>query len=500
MSNRPDSVDVDRFRNLVTRRLGLAFDDAKLGFLGEVLRRRLAACGGTLDGYLATLSSPSAQAEIGALAQELTVPETYFFRNIDQFHVLRERALPDRLAARSSQGPVRILSAGCASGEEALSIAMVAEDVVGLPGKVAITAVDLNPAILRKAAAGRFSNWAFRETPPDLQQRWFRKEGGEFVVADALLRSVRFAVRNLMDDDAELWRPQSQDIVFCRNVLMYFPADTARAVVARLSEMLAPGGYLFLGHAETLRGLSQDFHLRHSHGTFYYQRRREAGQERAHPAPVAGPTVRARAAELEDPDWVAAIDRSATRIERLAKRAPRRAAPKAAVQGRSDFGRAFDLLSRERYAEAITVLDACPAEVLDDPDAMLLRAALLAHSGRLALAEAACRRLLEVDEMSAGAHHILALCREGSGDTAGAAEQDRMAAHLDPAFAMPRLRLGQRARRGGDLETARRELSQALVLLRGEDPARLLLFGGGFRREALLSLCQAELQACERAA
>ena len=499
MSIRPDNVDVDRFRHLVTRRLGLALDDAKLGFLGEVLGRRLAACGGTLDGYLATLASPSAEAEIGALAQELTVPETYFFRNIDQFHVLRECALPDRLAARSSQGPVRILSAGCASGEEALSIAMVAEDVAGLGGKVAITAVDLNPAILRKAAAGRFSNWAFRETPPDVQRRWFRKEVGEFVVADALLRSVRFEVRNLVDDDAELWRPQSQDIVFCRNVLMYFPADAARAVVARLAEALAAGGYLFLGHAETLRGLSQDFHLRHSHGTFYYQRRGAAGQAQADPAPAARPTVRTEAGELEDQDWVAAIDRSAGRIQRLADRAPRAAAT-AAAQERSEFGQAFDLLSRERYSEAIALLDTRPAAVLDDPDAMLLRAALLAHSGRLALAEAACRRLLKVDEMSAGAHHVLALCREGSGDTAGAAEQDRMAAHLDPAFAMPRLRLGQRARRRGDLETARRELSQALVLLRGEDPARLLLFGGGFRREALLSLCQAELQACEVAA
>jgi chemotaxis protein methyltransferase CheR len=130
----------------------------------------------------------------------------------------------------------------------------------------------------------------------------------------------------------------------------------------------------------------------------------------------------------------------------------------------------------------------------------LLRAALLAHAGRLELAETACRHLLRADEMSAGAHFILALCREGAADHLGATEQHRIAAYLDPTFAMPRLNLGLRARRDGDLATARRDLTEALRLLEHEEPARLLLFGGGFRREALRALCWAELQACERAA
>lgn len=496
MSIPPDSSDVERFRRLVTGRLGLAFEDAKLPFLAEVLGRRLAASREGAERYLSDLAARPAEAEIGALAQELTVPETYFFRNIDQFHALREAVAPNRLAARRSQGPVRILSAGCASGEEALSIAMVAQDVAERPDQVAITAIDVNPAILRKAAAGRFSNWAFRETPADAQRRWFRKDGAEFVVDDALHRMVRFERRNLIDDDAEFWRPRSQDIVFCRNVLMYFPSDTARAVVARLAEVLAPGGHLFLGHAETLRGLSQDFHLRHSHGTFYYQRKDgpERPMERRAPGLVrpASPVPGA----LEDAGWIAAIDQSAARVERLARSRSTGARP-TPTAARADVGAALDLLSRERYAEAIGLLDAHqPAH--DDRDAMLLRATLLAHSGRLDLAEAACRRLLMVDEMSAGAHHILALCREGAGDAAGATEQDQMAAYLDPSFAMPRLRLGQRARRRGDLEPARRELAAALPLLQDEDPARLMLFGGGFRREALLALCRAELQACER--
>jgi chemotaxis protein methyltransferase CheR len=125
----------------------------------------------------------------------------------------------------------------------------------------------------------------------------------------------------------------------------------------------------------------------------------------------------------------------------------------------------------------------------------LLHAVLLTHSGRLNEAEIVCGELLRNDDLDAGAHYLLALCRESASDARGAEEHDRLAAHLDPAFAMPRLHLGLLARRRGDLAAARRELAQALELLQREDAARVLLFGGGFRREALVTLCRAELGA-----
>ena len=107
-----------------------------------------------------------------------------------------------------------------------------------------------------------------------------------------------------------------------------------------------------------------------------------------------------------------------------------------------------------------------------------------------------CERLLAIDELNAGAHYALALCREGDGDRQGAIDHDQVAIYLDGSFAMPRLHLGLVARKRGDLETARRELGQALVLLQREDAARLLLFGGGFGRDALVALCRAELAGC----
>jgi chemotaxis protein methyltransferase CheR len=141
-------------------------------------------------------------------------------------------------------------------------------------------------------------------------------------------------------------------------------------------------------------------------------------------------------------------------------------------------------------------LDALPPASRSDPDVLLLRALVLTSGRDLRRAEEACRELIAADELNAGAHYVMALCREHAGDRPAAVDHDRSAAYLDPDFAMPRLHLGLMARRAGDLDGARRDLSEALRLLAREDPSRILLFGGGFSREALAALCRDELRAC----
>jgi chemotaxis protein methyltransferase CheR len=159
-----------------------------------------------------------------------------------------------------------------------------------------------------------------------------------------------------------------------------------------------------------------------------------------------------------------------------------------------DLAPALDLLRQERFAEALDHVRSGPPEAERDPDVLLLEATLLAHGGQLAAAEDACLRLLVIDKLNAGAHYVLALCREHSEHRERASRHDQVAAYLDPTFAMPRLHLGLLARRAGDRVAARRELAQALVLLKREDASRLLLFGGGFNREALMALCESALR------
>ena len=493
-------ADIERFRSAVARRLGLHFEDAKLGFLADTLRRRLDAIGQSSDVYLARLETGNLPDEVGALAQELTVPETYFFRNSDQFRALAEIALPDRVAAQSGARRLRILSAGCASGEEAYSLAILIRETVDPSWDVSILGVDVNPAILEKALRARYSAWALRETPAHVQQRWFRPDGREFRLDEAPRVAVRFEAHNLAQDNPQLWQPATYDIVFFRNVLMYFTHEIGHAVVARIGRALKPGGYLFLGHAETLRGLSGDFHLRHTHDTFYYQRRDQlepSARSSATSAPSRRPVPTVIAAVESADTWIDAIRLATERIETLTDPArPRSESRSPAATPAWDLESAHELLREERFTEALETMQRLPVESGRDPEVLLLSAVLQTHRGQLIEAEDVCRRLLEVDELSTGAHYLLALCREGAGDPTGAVYHDQVAIYLDPGFAMPHLHLGLIARRAGDRATAQRELGQALLLLLREDGSRLLLFGGGFGRDTLVALCRTELIAC----
>lgn len=478
------SREVERFRAALGQRVGLLFEDSRVELLRALLERRCEAAGGSSEKYLELLESNlPLREELSALAPHITVSETYFFRHFDQFRAFTEVALPARLAARASTRKLAILSAGCSSGEEAFSLAMLIHDCVSEGSAheawdVSIRGVDINPLILEKAARGRYGAWALRETPPEMRQRWFHAERDEYVLDPRIQRAVWFEQRNLIQANADLWLPGLYDVVFFRNVLMYLTPEHARAVVARIALALAPGGFLFVGHAETLRGLSHDFHLRHTHETFYYERKSSADADeddhgpRERGAPAKVPSVPAPST------WVQEIDHASQRIDVL-------------------LSSARELLRDDCFAQGLGELQRLAVVDSDNADAMLLRAALFAHSGKFEEAQQACQKLLALDDLSAGAHYVLALCREGLGDMAGAIEHDQVAVYLDPAFAMPRLHLGLLARRAGDRSTSRRELSQALSMLEGEDASRILLFGGGFSREALLMLCRKELLACE---
>jgi chemotaxis protein methyltransferase CheR len=495
------TAELDLFQSAIVKRLGLRFDDNRLTFLAEVLTRRVDARRLSTGAYLAALMTElEASDELSALARELTVGETYFFRHADQFSALAEVAMPERLSARAASRSLRLLSAGCASGEEAYSLAILLRERGIEPGfDVAVQGVDLNPDSLAKAAHGLYSPWALRETPAEVKARWFVSEGRDFRLAQSLRDSVRFEQHNLILDAPSLLPAGVFDVIFCRNVLMYFTTEQAIGIVERLARTLAPGGFLFLGHAETLRGLSHAFHLRHTHNTFYYQRRDGAEPANADfEAPVDAGRQNSRPAPVRDNwvgPWLETVERSSARIRELsgeptAVREPNIEATRASAR---DLSQPLELLRHERFADALEVMQQfSPAEKID-PAALLLRAAILTHQGELAEAEKCCLELLRFDDLNAGAHYLLALCCERRGHGPAAVEHDLTAVYLDAGFAMPHLHLGLMARRRRNADAARHELTQALSLLEREDASRLLLFGGGFSRAALLALCRSEL-------
>lgn len=517
-----DRTDIERFRAIVAQRFGLQYDDGKLDFLADVLRRRMeAARSPRFDAYVEHLTAgPQRSDELRALAEQLTVSETFFFRNADNFRAFAEHVLPERVRSKTHDKRLRILSAGCASGEEPYSLAVLVREALPDLGSwdVKIIGVDVNPAVLAKATQARYSTWSLRATSEDARRRYFRADGPDFVLTPEIQKMVTFEERNLVDEDPRFWPSLACDVVFCRNVLMYFTPDKARDVVRRISQALLPGGFLFLGHAETLRGLTNEFHLCHTHDTFYY-RRYDASEAVVATATSAGQLSSQIREQAEDSlaahvestvSWVDVIQRASERIANLADgrvRSPERDAPRATPAGQAgqavspalarpwDLGLVLEAVRQERFADALELICSLPPDSRDDPDALLLRAVLLTNNGRREESEEVCSRLLALDELNAGAHYLMALCREHASDSTGAIEHGETAIYLDPDFAMPHLHLGILARRSGDAATAQRELGQALILLAREDASRLLLFGGGFSRDTLLQLCRTELRA-----
>jgi chemotaxis protein methyltransferase CheR len=454
------------FRELLSRWLGWTFDDKDVAQLDEVLGERAAAAGLDRHDYLVRLDAGRWESEVAELAERLSITETYFFRHGEQFRALRQTVLPERILARDSHRVLRFLSVACSSGEEAYSLAIAGREArPGPDWLVSVTGVDANPAMLRKAGCARYSSWSLRETPAEVRGRWFHSvDGGGFQVNDEIRGMVRFARHNVADDDDDhLWQPSQYDVIFCRNLLMYLTRPVAAGLVRRMTGALTPGGYLFLGHTDSLGSRPDGLEPRHDHQTFYYQR----------PAPAS---------------------LTATPLPRTAP-PPEPHRPVLPVTEEDAYHRAIGLLQADRFAEALELMTArLPGK--PQPRDTLLHGVLLVQTGRLDEAATVAQFLVEVDGLNADAHQLLGLCLEGAQAVDDAIAQYRLAAFLDPGFALARLRLGQLARRRGEDRTAGADLERALGLLPQEKSERITLFGGGFGRMALTMLCRSELEAC----
>jgi chemotaxis protein methyltransferase CheR len=468
------AVEVSRFRMVLARRLGWSFDDNDTGQLAQVLTRRAAAAGTDRSSYVTRLGGGEAwEAEMTALAEELTINETYFFRHGEQFRALAEAVMPERIEARSSQRVLRMLSVGCSSGEEAYTLAI--EALRAVPGPdwiVQVLGLDASPAVLQRAAAARYSAWSLRETPDAIRQRWFRPADGLYELDPKARAAVRFRRYNVADEDPALWAHGQYDVVFCRNLLMYLTTEVQASLIRRMTLSLDTGGCLFLGHTDSLGSRPEGLEPLHTHRTFYYRR---TGALSPAPPPRA---------VVEPPALVP-----------LGATTSRRAEAAVGTRHTGTYDGGLALLREERFAAALSLVEA-GLEAVPAARELLLYSVLLSQAGRLRDAEEACRRLLDTDGLYADAHHQLGVCHEGAGTVEAALEAYRLAAYLDPDFAMPRLRLGLLARRRGDNAKAGPELERALILLRQEREERIVLFGGGFGRIALTTLCRSELDAC----
>lgn len=261
------------FRDLIHRECGLYFGDNKRAFLSSRIGKRLAAKSiGSFYRYYSYLRQGGAEQEeeLLRLLDILTINETSFFRNQPQFAFLEEVVLPEivKLKRKAGDPDVRIWSAGCSTGEEPYSIAMSVLET--LPPRadwnIRIYASDLSLTALERAARGVYSEAKLANMDPVRQRRYFDVCDEGFRVRENLRRIVVYDFHNLKHENGL----RSLDIVFCRNVLIYFNPDEQKEVVTKLVRALNPGGYIFLGHSESMQGAMEGLtFVHHRKGTAY---------------------------------------------------------------------------------------------------------------------------------------------------------------------------------------------------------------------------------------
>jgi chemotaxis protein methyltransferase CheR len=253
----------ESLRVLLADVAGLVFDEARRESMSYSIGERLRDTGlRDVDAYLRTLDDP---AERQRLVDEVTIQETHFFRNPPQVRALRQHVLPELLRHAEANGRrLRIWSAGCSTGEEPYSVAMLLREL--LPSAdgwdVKVLATDVSQRALAAARAGRYGARAVMNASPEELTRFFLPSDGTTYEVRSEVRSlVEFRHHNLVTEPVPFPSNERIDLVLCRNVTIYFSRETTRELMKRLHECLRDGGYLFLGHSETLWQVSDSFRL-----------------------------------------------------------------------------------------------------------------------------------------------------------------------------------------------------------------------------------------------
>ncbi len=214
--------------------------------------------------------------ELNRLFEVVTTNETSFFRNPPQLQIFKDVVLKDVLDKQRAAGQkkLRIWSAGCSTGEEPYTLAILLYEVLKNETPmwdIKITANDLSEAVLAAARAGEYSEYALRTTPPEIVSKYFIKNGANYKIDPKLKSMISFGPINL-SDRMQVKRVERSQIVFCRNVIIYFDDEMKKQVIGAFYDNLLPGGYLLIGHSESLHNISRTFKPEHHAGTIVYRK------------------------------------------------------------------------------------------------------------------------------------------------------------------------------------------------------------------------------------
>jgi len=430
-------VDLVPFKKLLLRTCGHSFEKEREQALSAGLCRRMAAVGIDMhETYLALLLHD--QDETLRLTELLTVNETYFFREPEHLNLMINSLLPEFLAARI-QRPVRILSAGCSTGEEPYSIAIMLRERFGAECErlFAITGVDIDSTVIAAAKQGVYGKGSFRGMDQSLFERYFEPCGsGSFQVRDTIRKLVGFEVVNLLEASYPQ-RMQLPDIILYRNVSIYFPVQVQREIFGKLAELLAEGGCLLVGATETYHHDIGILSLVEQDSLFFYRKtptlvieeRRTLSRYSLTPERPRGGSpqaVQGRLARSDPP-------RNRTQEGRPNPDKQCKDQPLSAMKldVRERFDAAVELAHNKQHDKALAIVDAIIEQDSNFGKAFCLKGSLLLSTSRFDEAHIVCNTVLSKDPLCLEAYLMLGIIARQKGDDDDAIKRFREAIYLN---------------------------------------------------------------------
>ncbi len=417
-------------QQLITERTGLLLQDTELGELRRHVAARMAALKiADVDLFLAKLATSNE--EWSALYKVITTGESYFLRDQGQIDLLYSHILPDLLTRRSQARSLSVWSAGCSTGEEVYSLAILldqiaAERSLDLAGwRISLLGTDLNPQACRHAQAGIYGKWSFRGVPVGVQNRYFSQQGhNEWRVNDTLRRFVHFRPLNLLQDP---YPPGgSVDLILCRNVLIYFANAAIAQVVDKFSQTLRPDGYLLIGHGELQGQTHPALTAQFLPGSTVYRRQGQPSVAPRPQAPAAPRSTRPR------------VQTSAARSVSLPRGRPNVATASltdaSPPQIQEWLATAQAALDRGETCQATHLAERVLTQSPSSVPAYLILAQAQANLGQLARARSLCTKAIKLDPLSPQPHYLLAHIAQESMDADEARQHYQKTLYLDPVF------------------------------------------------------------------
>jgi chemotaxis protein methyltransferase CheR len=422
------------------------------------------------------LSASPTRPQWNIVASHLTIGETYFFRERKAFDALAEHVLPELIRRRRGREQrLRLWSAACSTGEEAYSLAILVRQM--LPDwqdwAVTILATDINERFLQRAAAGIYGEWSFRESTAGFKERYFAATpNGRFAIAPEIRNCVTFAHQNLAQDSllSPMADAHGMDIIFCRNVLIYFTASHARKLAENLHRALAEGGWLAVSPSECSQTLFSSFAAVNFPGTILYRKR--------------------RAGERGPPIWLLPSDAVVERIAAFDAPQPSTSYAPNGDSGTAGTPSAAAAAQTSPAAQTLPATQTLPvgSQPAQKPGPISLQTRALANQGQHADALAASEQWIASDKMDSAAHYVHAMILQEMGERQSARDALHRAVYLQPDFALAHFALGNLARAEGRNAQADKHFANALHLLRSWLPDALLPESDGMSAGRLVEI------------